>query len=97
MKSIQADETEIIGKWVLVGGVVYADENCQRITFLIENDLDGLGCDSSGWEALYRDRLDGRLWELTHPSGDLHGGGPQSLTEISVEEAKRKYGIGDTL
>jgi hypothetical protein len=41
---------------------------------------------------LYRDPQDGRLWELTYPHSDWHGGEPPDLRHISSGEAASKYG-----
>lgn len=63
---------------------------------LIANCLEELSTDYSGWETLYLDPHDGRYWELTHPYGEYHGGGPPRLTVISPEKAYEKYGDIDT-
>jgi hypothetical protein len=47
---------------------------------------------SGAWETLYRDPSDGRYWERTYPSGELHGGGPPALRCMTADEARRKYG-----
>ncbi|GAB4167502.1 MAG: hypothetical protein Fur0032_05590 [Terrimicrobiaceae bacterium] len=92
MKLITPNEMEITGKWLMSQGRAVADENCQRITDLISSYLIELGRDSSGWDAIYRDPGDGRLWELIYPQGELQGGGPPKLRCLSADEAKRKYG-----
>jgi len=46
----------------------------------IESKLEKVRHDSSGWLALYRDRMSGELWELSFPHGEMHGGGPRLLT-----------------
>ncbi|MBI2735202.1 MAG: hypothetical protein HYX38_01410 [Rhodospirillales bacterium] len=56
-----------------------ADEICKRIETLVANYLDVLGVDASGWDTLYRDPNDSRLWELVHPQSELSGGGPPEL------------------
>ncbi len=58
---------------------------------LIRTHLRELGKDSSGWEALYRDPDDGRLWELTYPKSELHGGGPPQLRSLAPDEARKNY------
>jgi hypothetical protein len=64
---------------------------------LIANHLVQLGADSSGWSELYRDPDDSRLWELTWPQSETHGGGPPRLICIPVDAARAKYGaIVDT-
>jgi hypothetical protein len=93
MMHILPSETDLIGQWFFDDGRVTADEMCRRIKSLIENYLDELGRDTTGWDILYRDPQDGRLWELTYPQSDMHGGGPPRLTLISVEQASIKYPI----
>jgi hypothetical protein len=51
-----------------------------------------LGSDPSGWDTLYRDPNDGRLWELTFPDSDSEGGGPPRLACLDVDAAREKYG-----
>ena len=53
--------------------------------------LEKLGHDASGWEALYRDRATGALWEVTYPYSEMHGGGPRRLSEIAPSDAATKY------
>ena len=72
-------------------GRVVADETCQRINELTTSHLKELGRDSSGWDVLYRDPDDGRLWELTYPQSELQGGGPPQLRCLTTDEAKKKY------
>ena len=90
--SIRPDETEIVGSWALVNGKVIEDENCLRLRKLAAEELTALATSNSGWEKLFRDPKDGRLWEWTHPKSEMHGGGPPSLRVISAEAARRKYG-----
>ena len=65
MVRIQPTETQLTGNWLSLNGRVVADEICRRIGDLVASHLKELGRDSSGWDALYRDPDDGRLWELT--------------------------------
>jgi len=88
---IKADETQLIGKWLDENGRVLKDEVSFRIEQLIANYLEKIGSDDSGWDTLFRDPGDGRLWELTYPSSGLHGGGPPRLTVLTKEEARAKY------
>lgn len=89
---IQPTEIQLAGKWLSRDGRVVADETCERINKLIRSHLNQLGRDASGWNVLYRDPEDGRLWELTYPQSDLHGGGPPQLRCLTLDEAKTKYG-----
>lgn len=89
---IKANETELIGKWLTSSGHTAADETCRRIHALTQNHLVELDRDASGWYTLYRDPTDGRLWELTYPQSEVHGGGPPQLRCLSPTEARTKYG-----
>jgi hypothetical protein len=89
---ISPGETLLTGKWVEHQGRVRADETCSRIEELVQCHLEELARDTSGWEVLYRDPSDERLWELSYPYSELHGGGPPQLRNIGLEEARAKYG-----
>ena len=90
---MQPNETVLTGQWLLDGERVVADETCERIEWLIDCRLEQLAKHSSGWETLYRDPRDGRLWEHTYPQGEMNGGGPPQLQVISSDAAAFKYGI----
>jgi hypothetical protein len=92
MTSLLPNETELNGHWRLVAGKSIADETCERIQRLIREHLVKIATDPSGWHALYRDPQDSRLWELSYPQGEIHGGGPPKLTCISAQRAKAVYG-----
>lgn len=68
---IQPSETQLTGKWLSREGRAVADETCRRIDDLVTSHLKQLGRDSGGWDALYHDPDDGRLWELTYPQSDF--------------------------
>jgi len=85
-------ETDLFGAWLTKREKVVADPICQRIEWLISQHLVQLGADSSGWDELYRDPDDGRLWELTWPQSEMHGGGPPRLTCLTIDAARGKYG-----
>jgi hypothetical protein len=89
--NLRPDETELVGKWIEVAGIVDGDETCKRIEQLVRNSLDQVGNADSGWAKLFVDKNDGRYWELTYPHGDWHGGGPPSLACVSASYAKSKY------
>jgi hypothetical protein len=63
-----------------------------RIQQLIRDELVKIAKDSSGWRVLYRDPKDSRLWELSYPQSELHGGGPSKLTCISSQLAETVFG-----
>ena len=93
MKELQPDETMLTGSWVQESWSVKGDDICQRIEWLIKSHLKFLAKDSTGWETLYRDSKDDRLWERTYPRGEMHGGGPPQLKMMSKEQASAKYNI----
>ena len=90
---IEPHETLIQGEWQIVEGRAIADASALRIRALIDTALEKIGSTSGGWETLYRDRRDGRFWELFYPQGGMHGGGPESLRVIEAAEAAHKYGV----
>lgn len=88
---LQPSETLLIGKWISKAGQTVADETCQRIETLFKNYLTEIGRDHSGWNVLYRDPSDNRLWELSYPDSGDEGGGPPQLRFMTREEAHQKY------
>lgn len=92
---LQPEETELIGKWVEQNDILLEDALCERIRWLLSNELREIATDPSGWDVLYQDSNDGRYWELTYPQSEMQGGGPPKLTYVSKEHASRKYGIGN--
>jgi hypothetical protein len=91
---LEPHETSLIGEWIESNGKVVGDENCERIKDLLQNQLVKLADADGGWSMLMRDPNDDRLWELTYPHGEWHGGGPPALFHISKERAKEKYNFG---
>lgn len=91
MRKLQSVEIELTGNWLKKNKSVIEDEACHRIEWLIKTQLQYIATDSSGWEKLYRDLKDNRLWELTYPHSEWHGGGPPRLKVIAPETAALKY------
>ena len=91
--SLRKDETKLVGGWHLVEGRMEADDVTKRIRELIRSELRKVAADESGWDVLYQDPADGRYWERIYPQSEMHGGGPPTLRNISVEDAKKKYGL----
>jgi len=92
MNSLTPDEIELRGSWIAESGRVIKDDVAKRIEWLVEHSLRRLTTDSSGWDTLYRDPGDGRLWELIYPLSEMHGGGPPLLRNVSPEVARSRYG-----
>jgi hypothetical protein len=85
-------DTDLVGQWLMKKEALVADPTCARIEWLVANHLVLLGADASGWNELYRDPEDERLWELTWPQSEMQGGGPPRLTCLANDVALRKYG-----
>ena len=94
MKFLEKHETELIGNWVNDGKRLVEDEVCIRINWLLLNSLKEITKDESGWDTLYMDPNDKRYWELTYQQSQMHGGGPPSLTNLSIDDVYKKYRIG---
>ena len=87
-------ETELRGARAL-GITGEPDDVEARIVWLVAHELEPLGSASNGWDWLFRDPRDGRLWEQTYPLGSLHGAGPRRLANIALEQARAKYELGN--
>jgi hypothetical protein len=93
MNPIQPHEIELTGRWIVEGERVRSDATCERVKWLMQSCLVKLAYSRAGggWETLYRDPNDGRLWELTYPQGEMHEGGPPRLAHLTPEQAAEKY------
>jgi hypothetical protein len=91
---IAPDETLIEGNFVVALPILKPDAAEQRIETLLSRWLVHLADDpvSGAWQRLYKDPSDGRLWELTYPRSQMHGGGPRRLRVITPDEAASVYG-----
>lgn len=91
MKYIKSYEKKIIGKWEFKNGKTEKDSNCLRIEYLISNCLEKITESDDGWSVLYRNKDDGKYWELVYPESGYHGGGPPALILLTDEEVLKKY------
>ena len=91
-KTLDSEETCLVGQWVSVQGATEADTVAKRIESLVRDSLVRVGVTADGWDTLYRDPLDGRLWELIYTQSEVHGGGPPTLAVIAAPDAAQKYG-----
>ena len=93
MKELAPDETFIEGQWLFDEQVLIADDACERIKWLVSKVLEKGTIDKSGWEILYKDPKDNRLWIHYYPQSEMQGGGPPALRVISYKEAQAKFGV----
>ena len=92
MAELAPEEVDLRGYWLVQKDrSVIADATDERIEWLTTQKLERIENDWSGWETLYRDPRDGRLWELTYPQGEMQGRGPHRLHVLSRDEAAAKY------
>lgn len=91
MTCLSADESCLTGSWSVSNGRMVEDEVCRRINELIDTCLTMIGSDQTGWEILYKDPSDGRLWILTYPQASMQGGGPPKLCCASIDEVKGRF------
>ncbi len=70
---------------------ITSDDSCERIEWLISKVLKKIATDKSGWEMLYKDPKDNRLWLMYFPQGEMQAGGPPSLRLIIKDEVKLKF------
>ena len=88
---LAADESDLQSQWVVRDSGTQPDSVTLRIRWLTLERLERVASDSSGWEVLYHDPRDLRLWELTFPRSEMHGGGPPELRLVSPDVAREKY------
>jgi hypothetical protein len=89
---VDSPHTEYIGGRYFKDGVMHADEVTEFIEREATGYLDQLGADETGWNLLYRDRRDGRYWEMTYPQSSLQGGGPPALRLLAMDEVRSRFG-----
>jgi hypothetical protein len=87
------DEQQLIGRWIASDHGRAGDAVERRIFWLVSHRLVAIGSASGGWDWLFRDPRDNRLWELTFPLGTVHGRGPRQLSVIAPELAATKYDL----
>jgi hypothetical protein len=93
MARLLPDETIIEGQWIVVRGEAVADSATLRIEELVASHLAPIAASADGWSKLFRDPVDGRLWEHTYPQSEMHGGGPPRLEVISLDEGRLRYSV----
>jgi hypothetical protein len=83
---------QYVGAWIEKNGTVVGNDQCEIIDHLVKHHLQRVGEREDGWTILYLDPRDDTFWERTYPQGEMHGGGPPTLTELSEEEVQSLYG-----
>jgi hypothetical protein len=91
MKRLASNESTLLEEWVVNGSNISRGDVGERIDWLLENGLEKIAVDSSGWSSLYVDTGDRRMWELTYPQSEMPGGGPRLLQMVTLEDAKRRF------
>ena len=94
--ALRPSETLLRGEWIVRANAVVPDETCKRIEALTTSLLKHLASDATGWDSLFQDPADGRLWELYYPKSEMHGGGPPSLRNVTTLQAISKYTLSAT-
>jgi hypothetical protein len=90
---IRHEETVIEGRWSSDRGCAVKDGSCQRIELLVSTYLRKIAVADGGWATLFQDPQDNRLWELTYPLSEMHGGGPPTLRVLSRAEAGQRFSL----
>ena len=85
------EEHLLTGNMVGEGSAMTGDIVEMRIRWLVAHRLQTVARSADGWDWLFRDPGDARLWELTFPHGSLHGSGARRLAVITHADADRKY------
>ena len=62
-----------------------------KVSEFLESNCIEVATDDSGWETLYEDEDSKEYWVRTFPDSQLHGGGFPILTQLSKQEAKKKF------
>ena len=94
MDGLEPWETSLVGNWEVIEGKIVGDAAERRISALLAGSyLQKLASREGGWTTLYRDRTDGRLWELTYPHSGMQGGGPHQLEVMDAADAARLYNL----
>lgn len=90
-RELSPHENELVGGWTTKNGKTIEDGVSERIRWLVGNSLKRVAADETGWDTLYEDLHDGRLWELIYPHSEMHGGGPPLLRVVALREGRVKY------
>ncbi len=75
---------DLTDRWVMSGSKVHAEGDAAEIDALLSTELVRLSGTDGDWRTLYRHRTTGKLWELSYPQSEMHGGGPRRLRRLSL-------------
>ena len=70
MRELSPHESELVGGRTTKHGKTIEDAVSKRIRWLVRNSLKRVAVDETGWDTLYEDLHDGRLWELIYPNSE---------------------------
>jgi hypothetical protein len=90
-RDLAPEEHLLTGAMVGEGSTMSGDSAEMRVRWLVAHRLQAVARSADGWDWLFVDPGDARLWELTFPHGSLHGSGARRLAVISQADAVRKY------
>lgn len=90
---LRPDETDLVGQWLDTGNRIEGDAVSARIERLIRAHLVRVAERADGSRTLYRDPLDSRFWERSHPYRTPRNDGPPRLTLVPAERARAEYGV----
>jgi hypothetical protein len=68
--------------WYSEDGKPNARGDAAAIDEMLATKLEEVRTDSAGWVVIFRHRDTNKLWELSYPQSELHGGGPRRLRLI---------------
>ena len=83
----------LVGRWIRKDGKTVADEYEEQINLLISTKLVLVASREGGWTHLYVNPDDNSYWESTYPHSEMHGGGPKTLTEVSIDDIRALYDL----
>ncbi len=93
--SILPHEIEVLGQWLETEDGFVSSIECDRISCLTSDYLVKICTDESGWETLFKDPNDKRLWLHTYPQSSSHAAGPPKLHVIDIDSAKVLFDRAD--
>ena len=71
--------TELNDIWSFENGQTVKRGDAALIDNMLDTELEKVRTEEDGWTIIYRHHQTLQLWELSHPSSDMHGGGPRCL------------------